>query len=338
MELGTGAVAIANLLRWTAGRTWLALLLAAGVIAAFAAHERAHPLPEYGSGLAIIDEQMRRSHALPRADVLVVGDSSSLYGVDPAALAEALAGMRVESLAAIGPVRPPGYVKLLENHLARGEAPRVVLLLLNPLGLADAVGEHERQEMYAVLADRWPQGSLREGAVRALNFRLFGGVLEEPLEGDHGRHYGSGRELRRALRRGHGSLLNPAPRALRAPSAEKAQPGVRYEMHDDGVRDLERVAQQLDAVDRSRILVGLMPAPAAMVGDETGPSRERMLRRVLDLLRLPPEQAIELPASLPTEEFVDPTHTTGAGRARLSAILADIVRGELAAAPSAPRP
>lgn len=319
-----GAIELGNVLRWTLARTWLALLLSAATVAAFGAYGTRHPLPDYGSGLAIIDQQMRRSHALPETDVLVLGDSASFYGVDAIAL-EAALGARVDSLAAIGPARPPGYAKLLENYLARHESPRVILLLLHPSGLMHAFQAHKRVEMEAVLQDAWRSPSFADAAVKALNFHLFRGLLEEPMEGEHGRVYGNGTELRHAIDAHRGSLVFPAPQPL-APKGELVRGGVRYEIHPDGRRDLVAMAERLRALDRSRIWLGMTPVPDGMAGPDTAATLAAVRAEVLAILGLPPDHWIELPVTLPDAEFGDLTHAIAPGRARLTGAIAEQLR------------
>jgi len=332
VDLRTGAIALGNVLAWTAARTWLAILLSGATVAAFGAYGSGHPLPDYGSGLAIIDQQMRRSHALPPAEVLVLGDSASFYGIDAVAL-EAALGTRVDSLAAIGPARPPGYAKLLENHLAHAGTPRVILLLLHPSGLMHEYKAHKRTEMEAVLRDAWPSTSFADAAVKALNFHLFRGLLEEPMEGEHGRVYGNGTELRRAIDAHRGSLVFPAPMPL-SPSGELVRGGVRFEIHPDGRRDLVQMAERLRHVDPSRVWLGMTPVPQAMAGAPTEGSRAAVRAEVLRILGLPADHWIELPGTLPDVEFGDLTHALAPGRARLTAAVAEQVAPLLATPPS----
>jgi hypothetical protein len=311
-------------------RSWLALGLAGAAVAAAGLLGRAHPLPDYGPGYAIIDAQMRRSHSIRPADVLVLGDSSALYGIDPRFLEAALGAGAVESLAAIGPARPPGFAKLLANYLARHPAPRLVLLVLHPLGLMHAVPPAKQTEMQAVLRDAWPIDPFAVGARKVLNRLLFGGLLEEPMPGEQGRHYGSAAVLAAALERGHGGLVHPARTPVRAPRGGPGA-GMSYVLHADAVRDLRRMGEMLRALDTSTLHVGIAPIPGSLARGPEAASRRRLLARILVLLGLPPDRALDLPRSLPDALFVELTHLGDAGRRAYSRALVPILRARLAA-------
>jgi hypothetical protein len=313
-----GPASLRHVLAGTLARLGPAAVLAVMLVVAAGLLARAAPLPEYGTGFAIIDEQMRRSHQLGETDVLLLGDSATLYGVDPQVVSAGLGDARVESLAAIGPVRPPGYVKLFANHLAHRPSPPLALLILHPLGLMDALPAHKRGEMRAVLHDGWERSPFMTGARQGINRWLFGGFLEEPLEGAHGRLYGNARLLGHALRSGRGGLANPLTVPLATPPAAAAQRGAEYVLHADGRRDLEAAGTLLQGVDTSRLYVGMAPVPASLATEPEARSRAELLTATLALLGLPPDHAVALPRSLPNAEFVDFTHLGAAGRRRYS--------------------
>lgn len=320
MDWRAGVRVLIDVVGWTLGRTWLAILLAAVTVIAFGAYGTRHPRPEYGPGLAILDEQMRRSHDRPYADILLVGDSSGLHGVDPLALEQDLAGPRVDSLSAIGPARPPGYAELLANHLEHTEAPRVVVLVLHPMGLMHGLERHKRSEMNAILSGAWPAQSFAEEAAKGLNFHLFRGVLEEPFGGHHGRRYGNGRAMRRALRAGRGAFPHSAPGG--GVGHESASADIEYEIHPQSRRHLAEMRTRLGDLEALGVYVALAPGPASIEGAASRASRERVLAAVLEILGLPPERALRIVATLPTAEFADFTHPSDAGRARLTRSLA----------------
>jgi hypothetical protein len=299
------------------------VVLAAGLIG------RAQPLPDYGPGYAIIDAQMRRSHRVRGADVLLLGDSSALYGLDPRLIETELGGGAVESLAAIGPVRPPGYAKLLANYLARQPSPRLVVLILHPIGLMHAVPPHKQGEMLAVLRNAWPVDPVGVGARKTLNRRLFGGLLEGPMAGAQGRHYGSAITLTRALEQGRGGLVHPAPARRRAGGGGSDE-GMTYSLHDDAVRDLRAAGDLLRPLDTSALYVGLAPVPAVLASDREATSRRRLLGSILGLLHLSAARGLDLPRSLPDLAFVELTHLGRTGRRQYSHALVPMLRTLLA--------
>jgi hypothetical protein len=62
----------------------------------------------------IVEAQIARAQAGRAVDLLIVGDSSALMGIDAPVLGAKLGGARVESLALFGSVGPAGYAALLD--------------------------------------------------------------------------------------------------------------------------------------------------------------------------------------------------------------------------------
>lgn len=331
--LRAGLASLGQLLGWVCARLWLAAVLCALWIAALALLGLTGPLAPYGGDYAIVDEQIRRSHALGATDVLLLGDSSGLTAVDPAVLSRELAGRSVEMLSVIGPVRPPGYARLLRNYLDRGLAPEAAIFVLHPFALMHAYDEaKDGSTLAAVLEDRWPSDGFPGDLRRALNRYLFAGLLEEPLAGTFGALYGNGRELRGALAAAHGSVAHPGkPMPGAAPGTEpRAAAGpakIDYRLGDDGRRSLERMRDILAPVRGTvPIFVAFAPVPASIAGEKEAGARSRLLHDVVRILGLPPEHALELPVSLPDEQMVDPTHAGAPGRAAFSTRIAPLLQ------------
>lgn len=298
---------------WLIQTSWLTLLLGTSIVLGFGAAGLSHPLPDYGPGFAIVAEQMERSTKLRDADVLILGDSSTLHGLDVPALDRALGDRRVESLTVIGPARPPGIAKLLERHVARENHPELVVLLMNPLGLFHAFGEDELGTMRAVLTG-WPAASFAEEARKALNWRLFRGLLEEPLAGHHGRYYGNAWMLRRTLRQGHGSLPHPNPGSLAQRSRDPSAGDRAVAIHPDALRDLNAMRAILDGLRGERIYLGLAPEPQLLAGGDDARARAELLAELQRLIGLPGDRRLEMPSTLPDEAFADWTHVNAEGR------------------------
>jgi len=338
--LRVGLASLGQLLRWVCARLWLAAALCALWIAALALLGLTRPLAPYGGDHAIVDEQILRSRALGATDVLLLGDSSGLTAVDPVVLSRELGGRSCEMLSVIGPVRPPGYARLLRNYLDRSMPLEAAIFVLHPFALMHAYDEsRDGSTLAAVLEDRWPSEGFAGDLRCALNRHLFAGLLEEPLAGSFGVLYGNGRELRRALSEAHGSVVHPGkPLPGAAPGSEPnaaAEPAaIDYRLSDDGRRSLEHMRDILAPVrGKVPIFVAFAPVPASIAGEKEAGARSRLLREVVRILGLPPERALELPASLPDEQMVDPTHAAAPGRAAFSARIAPLLQRVLGPPP-----
>ncbi len=302
-------------------RTWLAVVFTVAGLTAMSALGRAYPAPPGGHDHTIVDAQMQRSRTIGEVDLLVLGDSSGLTAIDPVRLSERLGGASVEMLSVIGPVRPPGYARLLRNYLERGLTAKAVLFVLQPLSLMHAFDPDAQGEMRVVLAGRWESAGPLEDARRAINFHLLQGVLDEPFPGSFGAFYGNALGLRGFIEASHGSMVYPlaaspgAPGEARARRDDHLSPGaLDYRLVDDGRASLAHVREVLDGARTPPILVAFAPLPASLGGEKEAGARARMLAEVVALLGLPPESAIELTPSLPDEQMVDFTHASARGR------------------------
>ena len=77
-EVGLGRVT-----GWIAQRLWLPVAGVAVVLVVAGWRAQVSPLPPRVGGPVIVGEQMRRSRTIEAADVLIIGDSSGLVGIDP---------------------------------------------------------------------------------------------------------------------------------------------------------------------------------------------------------------------------------------------------------------
>jgi hypothetical protein len=77
-------------------------------------------------------------------DVIFVGDSAPLYGIDPRYFDE-LTGLKTYSLASFRPVSVNGFVITVQAYLARHPAPRLVVLCVSP----EVPGETDGERVFA---------------------------------------------------------------------------------------------------------------------------------------------------------------------------------------------
>ncbi len=315
---------------WLVARFWLAGLTALVLVGSFALLASRAPPVVPSLGPAIIDQQMARSHRPLDADLLVVGDSSGLLGLDPLAVERAL-GVRTEMLNVIGPVRGPGFVRLLENALAAGAEPRMVLFLIQPFTLLHPPGHSHDSLMQAVLSDRWSPIAWDEGVRRIGDLTLLGGLFEEPIAGPFGAEYGNVAQLRRTLDMGHGGLLHPGPPLVAPPGTHGV---VDYVLYPVAREDLRQAGEMLRRLDGLQVFIGFGATAESLSYEKLPGARRAMLDEVRGLLGLPEGRTLDLPAVLPDHEMVDPMHVGREGRVRFTAGALPALRAALEAAAS----
>jgi hypothetical protein len=77
-------------------------------------------------------------------DVIFVGDSAPLYGIDPKCFEE-LTGLKAYNLASFRPVSVNGFVMTVQAYLSRHPAPRLVVLCVSP----EVPGETDVERVFA---------------------------------------------------------------------------------------------------------------------------------------------------------------------------------------------
>lgn len=292
-----------------------ATLIAGAAILAAGLHALQTPIaPRNTIDWVILNTQIERSHSTPSPDILIVGDSSGLTGIDAPLLDSLLDNTHIESLSSIASVGPRGYLKLAQNCSRRGTRIPILLLVVHGESLRRRA-DHQREEAI-VMDDAWPQRPFLPGARTVLNGTLFGNRLDPPLPGDWGRFYGPRSGLSRYLRTHQGSAVDPL---LAHPSAS----AYRYVLFPAIRARLARFANLLPSAGVDRLLVILAPIPESMVDPLTLETRHSVLREIQSLLNLNADQWVSTPVSMPDHYFCTPTHLNQSGRKRFTRRLAE---------------
>lgn len=271
----------------------------------------------------IIRTQIARADTLPDSvDILIVGDSSGLMGIDPLALGAGLGGARVESVATLGFVGPRGYAALLERMLRRGVRPARVLITLHPASL-------DRRETWAHYA-RFAEKGIREAAppsemfagVRARLLAIADPILFLPMPGPLGDFYGSTAALGTFMRTHHGSAIDSS-----GPLREPMFPGPQLVIINDLFRAaLPRLAKATAAMGAHRFRVVLMPQPDWALSGAVLASRAAACDEIEHALGLDPDRRLgPLPDELPGSLLASNTHPNPAGRQYYTRLLAEVM-------------
>src|SRR5215210_1655169 len=202
------AANLAHVLTLLWGQIWRPLLLLCFLAAAATLGSSAFS-PEDQKRLQLNDtasisvyEQILRAGSLGSLDVLLVGDSSCLMGIDPELLSQRL-GQRVASLCSIGYLGPAGYARLLKRFLASGARYKRLVVVMHPESLI-------RDKSWDAWTDFVDSGGpptpsdwnlkVRSG-LRLIESKLLSPFIRLPMEGVFGQYYGSVETLRRSVAR-----------------------------------------------------------------------------------------------------------------------------------------
>ncbi len=297
-------------------------------LAAVAAWQHYQPVPFHNpSEREIIGAQIERADTLPGdVEVLVVGDSSGLMGVDPSALGAGLGGARVESLATLGYVGPRGYAALIERILRRGGHPARVILTLQETSLS----RRQHWERYARLVDTGivgpaPPSQLFAG-VRARLLSIADLVLFLPMPGQFGDFYGNTAGIGKYMREHHGSAIDPNG-PLPAVAPPDAGPQLA-EINDLFRTALPRLGRAVAAIGTARVRLVLMPQVDWSLTDAARASRAAACDEVERALRLDSGRRLALPEGLPGPMFASSTHLSPAGRQYYTKVLAEVLAAD----------
>jgi len=275
----------------------------------------------------IVREQLRRSTVI-RPQLLILGDSAALMGVDVRRLGQELQ-LRVESLATLGWVGPAGYAQLLEAVAERAGPPTWVLVLLcgNSLSLSEEqfaqAGFESRVLAGSASVDEATGASTRDRIYE----RLFSPLLDPPLPGRYGFYYGWPADIAATLQRGNGSMVDPS-----ISNTAALPPTYRFEISPAVAGRLRVLGRALHPVSAGRRLFGIMPLPQTAVGQDSDATRRKALSQASLTLDLPRDSILDLPLALPHTKFASLTHLNATGREAFTAMLSQAIRQRIEAA------
>lgn len=307
------------------GEVWrpalIAGLLVVGALGLYRVDPTIPPVP-IGRGfleLMFLSTQMDRAAELPASDVLIVGDSSSLMGLDAAALSQR-SGKNVQSLAVMAPVGPVGYAAIARRYLERAGPVRRLIIQLSPatFDMRDAEFASLGFEQMALDGQITRALPWWEGARTKLYATMIDQVMPLPLRGAYGASYGWPADVREYIWSGHGTMYDPtASRPLDFRPIE----GEYTVLSGAMARRLSEMGQIVRQLPVGSVKLLITPMRKAPFTPSSRMIRDTMVAEVMRLLGLPPDALLDLPATLPDELFVSSRHLNQKGRAMLTDLL-----------------
>lgn len=257
----------------------------------------------------IIQAQIQRSHEIDKADVLIVGDSSALMGIDVLYLEKLLGSKRrIQSLATIANVSPKGHLKLVENYFLRHGAPEILILQLNPIALADSGEVFSKKYENWVLNDseplpsvflRGPEKIYRDGLALFLKF---------PMRHEYAKRYGWPQDVLSYLYENKGSMVDPGPKIPWTHDPHYFTVGLPY------LHKFMQVKTYLDEIQPKRTLLVFTPNIESKNSPMTSLTRRLTYDFLIKLLGLSPQDQLSVPEALPDDLFISTHHLNEEGR------------------------
>jgi hypothetical protein len=307
----------------------------------------AHPFvqPVQDLETIIVQEQIERAKTVNEADMIVIGDSSALMGVDATRLGILLGGKKVENFSTLAWVGAKGYAHILEMYFRRGLKAEDVLLLMHGVALdrpEDAGWDSWEQMVTKERVYGEPMNNPLIGFRSELNTVLFGRLFALPMPEAWGRYYGTQFEIGDAIRENNGSIYQPllaspieagawdsAVEAVTVgPRAHPTGIGLTYRLSPSAALGLREFAEEAAKFPIKHIFFGITPTllssktEQSVVGnrrveEEVGVIMRRSLDGRFELLNIEPFRA--------DEYFASSTHLNQMGREHFTHTLAGLL-------------
>lgn len=286
----------------------IAVAVAALVLGGIGRVSRKPPPPRDVESI-VVHRQVERAKTIEECSVIVLGDSSALMGVD-APLLQAELGTCVQSLATIGFVGPSGYARILGLYGDRHPVRTVVFLMHgSSLSISESLFAYEGFE---ALDDRRPPKRSNVPGMDALFDSRVAPLLDLPLPGEYGRHYGWPVSLSEELDARQGSLTDPNQGALKLGSGELN--------FTDAVRSrLAALQEALTRLEPETLWVDV--TPVATSNTEGRRFTEAVASEFVQALG-PNARRLGLPSAMPDKYFATSTHLNAVGQTEYTELLA----------------
>lgn len=268
------------------------------------------PITTYPIENVILSGQIERARTIKNADLLIIGDSSALMGIDAVMLGRILSGKRVESLASIGLVGPRGYAKFLNIYRqSHGGTLPVVVVLMHPSTLTLNERDFKKNNFEKPFLDKTIPLLSARGIRDNIFYNGIKKILIFPLPGSYGRYYGFENKLRKSLLLHNGSLVDP----------NVFQPGdstncYKYLLSDAMKKRMPALRKELKRPKTGAVYWGITPMPKSHGCEETSKQVEAIAASVEALMGQPAGNTLKLPDFLNDDLFANGTHLNEEGR------------------------
>ncbi|MEK7685459.1 MAG: hypothetical protein AAB466_08555 [Verrucomicrobiota bacterium] len=282
------------------------------------------PQPILDPDKTILFHQSRASQSKQDAEIVLIGDSSCMAGVDALQLSERLpGGPPVINLALIIGLGLDVYEEALNQFLIHNpEQVRVAVLLVTPQKLKKEDDNSYFATLWRSLSDgltgppaEQPPDRISELlGMRLFRLHLLTYLLAVPLNGERTGFYGFSSAMRDYLTVHHGSLVDPGTYN----PVRRAQE-TNYFLSPAFGQESRHFRARLPP--EVQLVAGLMPVPETHVGRDYRTKQTELLRQWNQWLQAD-HLLTNLPATLPDGLFASGAHLNEHGQRRFTALLA----------------
>lgn len=255
----------------------------------------------------VISEKVQSSKSTEPRDLILVGDSSCLMNLDARQI-ESATGWKTHNLGMLSFLDFPTFAMAARNHLDHSSQPaKRILLIVHPEFLrrsspSRAHIEYARsvqqgEDYFYSVKSPWMSLDYLSGAWTVRN--RFVGRLPNPLNGPFQQYFGFTTTMVNYMNAHQGSAVDPGTL-----TDEDLKGNTEYRLTDYNRMGAERFREVVG--DEVEIWIGLSPVPESLADSVYLSSREKTLEDWQEALS--PDQILDLPESLPDNQFANKTH------------------------------
>lgn len=292
----------------------------------------------------IVRQQFNRSGNGEAANILFLGDSSCLMGIDFAELQISLGSTTVKSLCSMGYVGPAGYGKMLLRQVALAGKPDSLVLFIHPVSFKRDPGWDVWLEIIDAMArEEEPKQHPYKKISQTVQNGLLGTSMFHAMPGRYGMYYGTVWNFARDVEQ-HGSAIDPGtglgpafphpPIPAKSVKTGQSKPAAEtdYAMNQLFIESLRQLRGNLEqaGIDSSRLYLAIAPIPSPGVTEKFKVDREHGITVILNELGMQEKQLIQLPESMENLEFSSATHLNRWGKSYYTQIFSTALIRKLA--------
>lgn len=270
----------------------------------------------------VINLHFQRTQQFSNPDILILGDSSSLTGVNARKLHQKLNPLSVQSLATFRNHTPAGHGMMLTHLMASEKKPKYIVYQVHPeTAKADPqIAEHLLNFTQTVRSKVTNGSYFRDPRERLID--VFGLALQEPLQGIYGARYGKPNQYAEELNQDHGTIVDPYPFGWETEACGQQTPP--YTVTDQYKENLKIFADQLSKTD-TKVGILISAVPCILATPDYVTYRENFKTFLIQTFKNSNAVFLDTPISYPNNMFATETHLNEKGREKFTAELIPII-------------
>jgi hypothetical protein len=269
----------------------------------------------------VINVQLQRAHRMSTPDLVILGDSSSLTGINAKTLNSELAPLHVESLATFRGHSPRGHGAMVEDLIAQHKSPKFILYQVHPGAAQGDPKTIEHLDRFTPqLKIQMAKGAFAEDPRDKL-LDIFAFVLREPLPGIYGARYGKPIQYAKYLNSDNGTIVDPYPFGYETKECGTREP--KFEVTEDYKERLRALAGVF-ASSGAKVGIMISAVPCILETAEYRSFRENFKNLLVETFK--DATFLETPVSYPNDLFATDTHVNDRGRARFTQDISPVIK------------